>query len=70
MRIAIATFPRSPGERRIEVDRETKRAFISFYTPRINLPPRREIDTPIRDEELDATIDALVEARAQLRGAR
>lgn len=70
MRVALATFQRSPGERRIEVDAETKRVFIAFYVPRLGHPPRREIDTSIRDAELDATIDALIEARAQLRGAR
>lgn len=70
MRTAIAKFPRSPGERRIEVDHERKRACISFYVPRMGHPPRLEQETTIRAEELDAHIEALVEARAQLRGGR
>lgn len=70
MRTAIASFPRSPGERRIEIDLERRRVCIAFYTPRLGREPRLEHETAIRVEELDEHIDALTRARDQLRGVQ
>lgn len=68
MKVALATFPRQPGERRIEVDRERGRLVIAFYVPQLGREPRVDHATSIVDAELDAHIDALIEGRRQLRG--
>lgn len=70
MRTAIASFPRSPGERRIEIDLEHRRVVIAFYLPQLARPPRVEHATNIAEAELDAHIDALVRARDELRATR
>lgn len=69
MKVALATFPRSPGERRIELDLEHRKVLVAFYVPQLGKPPRVEQVTAIRDDELDAHIDALTSAREQLRAA-
>lgn len=67
MRVAIATFRRHLGERRVEIDTERRSVCVAFYVPRLGRGPVVDHETRIVEAELDQHIAALVEAREQLR---
>jgi len=66
MRTAIASFPRSPGELRVELDVERRGVVLAFYVPQLGAKPHLEKSITIPVREIDEIVRALHDGKGQI----
>lgn len=70
MKPAIASFPRSPGQLRVELDIERRGVRLAFYVPQLGREPHLEKSITIPVREVDDLVRALFDAKGQIVASR
>ncbi len=70
MKVALATFPRSPGEMRVELDTERQAVVLAFYVPQLGHPPHCEKSITIPAREIEEVVRALHDGKGQIIASR